>query len=179
MGKALNAIGYQVIWSIGVFSAARGTPAWGIAAALMFVLVQWSLSAYRRNDGLLLVVAVAMGVGIDGALNGSGWLHYASAQPALLAPAWVLAIWSAFALTINHSLQFLQGRPALAILLGAIGGPLAYTGAARLGAVTWSAPTTQLTIALAVAWALAVPLLCELARSTHSKASPRALEATR
>jgi hypothetical protein len=179
MDKALNAIGYQVIWSMGVLGAARGTPAWGIAAALLFVLVQWSLSRYRRNDLVLLVVSVTLGIAIDGAFNTSGWLHYASAQPALLAPAWVLAIWAAFALTVNHSLQFLQGRPLLAALLGAIGGPLAYIGAARLGAVTWAAPSVQLTLALAVAWGVAVPLLAEIARFTRPAMSTQSAENTR
>ncbi len=176
MGKVLNAIGYQAIWSIGVIGAARGVPMWGIGAALLFVLVQGSLSHYRRSDLLLLLAAVALGIAIDGAFNRSGWLQYASAQPALLAPAWVLAIWSAFALTVNHSLMFLQGRPLVAVLLGALGGPLAYTGAARLGAVTWTAPSPQLALALAIAWGAAVPLLCELARLTRATASTRAAE---
>lgn len=178
MGKALNAIGYQVIWSIGVLGAARGAPAWGIAAALLFVLVQWSMSRYRRNDLLILVVSVMLGIAVDGAFNASGWLHYSAAQPALLAPLWVLAIWAAFALTVNHSLMFLQGRPLIAAMLGAIGGPLAYTGAARLGAVTWATPTMQLTLALAIAWGVAVPLLAELARITRSAMSNKTAEGT-
>jgi hypothetical protein len=89
-----------------------------------------------------------------------------------------LAIWAAFALTVNHSLMFLQRRPLLAMLLGAIGGPLAYTGAARLGAVAWAAPSLQLTLTLAIAWGVAVPLLSELARITRKTATTAAIKDT-
>ena len=53
-----------------------------------------------------------------------------------LVPVWILALWCAFASTLNVSLVWLQGRYLMAILLGAIAGPIAYLGAERIGAVT-------------------------------------------
>ncbi|HEY5970750.1 MAG TPA: DUF2878 domain-containing protein [Pseudoxanthomonas sp.] len=164
MGAVLNALGYQGVWFIAVAAAARDQPWWGVIAASVFIAVQWAFSATRRDDLKLLVVAVALGALLDGTFALNGWLHYAAGQPGMVAPTWILAIWAAFALTLNHSLRFLQGRPWWSMLLGAIGGPLAYLGAARgFGAVTFIAPGYAGLAALAVAWAVALPLLMHLA----------------
>ena len=162
MAALLNAAGYQAVWIVAVLAAARGAPHWGVLAAAGFVLVQWAFSAARRADALLAAAALLTGVLLDGALAASGWMRYAAAQPALGAPAWILAIWVAFALTLGHSLRFLQRRPRAAALLGAIGGPLAYVGAGELGAVAFDAPVPAL-VALALAWAVALPALLQLA----------------
>ncbi len=163
MAAWLNAVGYQLVWFAAVAGAGRQTPWWGVLAAAVFVAVQVAFSAQRRSDLRLLAVALALGVALDGTLAASGWLHYAAQRPGFQAPLWILAIWSAFALTLNHSLRLLQGRPAWASLLGAVGGPLAYLGAARgFGAVEFVAPAAAL-IAVALAWALAMPLLSQLA----------------
>ena len=55
---------------------------------------------------------------------------------------------------------------ALAALLGAIGGPLAYLAAARLaGAVAFAAPAARGLAALALGWAVALALLAQVARA--------------
>lgn len=169
MRIALNALGYQAVWLIAVLGAARGAPGWGIAAAAAFVALQWWVSAHKAGDAILVAAALALGMVLDGLLGQSGWLRYASAQPALVAPAWILAIWAAFALTLNHSLRFLQGRPAWGALLGAVGGPLAYWSAGRgFDAVAFGGPPLQALGVLALAWALALPLLSELAQAWRS-----------
>jgi hypothetical protein len=48
-------------------------------------------------------------------------------------------------------------------LLGAVGGPLSYAGAERLGACTLREPMAAW-LALALGWALILPLLLSLAR---------------
>lgn len=163
MVVVLNAIGYQAVWLVAVASAACGLPAWGIGAAVVFVMVQWLASEHRIGDLLLLAVALAFGILLDGSLASTGWIAYASPGPSLVAPAWILAIWCAFALTFNHSLRFLQGRPRIAALLGLVGGPLAYLSAAGFGALTFAEPPDRSLLVLALAWAIALPLLAELA----------------
>ena len=55
----------------------------------------------------------------------------------------------------------MRGKWLVAVLFGAIGGPLAYMGAEKLGAVTLNnMPATY--IALAVGWAILTPLLLAL-----------------
>jgi len=127
-----------------------------------------------------MVLAVLTGLVVDSLLVASGWLRYASPVPAGLAPYWILAMWALFATTLNVSMRWLQGKTGLAVLLGAIFGPLSYVAGQRLGALEFIDFRAG-ALALAAAWALAMPLLMLAAarfdgvRSTGSRAPLRQL----
>jgi hypothetical protein len=70
-------------------------------------------------------------------------------------------MWVLFASTLNVSLRWLRGRWMLAMLLGAVAGPLAYYAGAGLGGVVIAEPLPAFT-ALAAGWAAFVPLLIRL-----------------
>ncbi|SFK30387.1 DUF2878 domain-containing protein [Lysobacter sp. cf310] len=162
-----NLIGYQLVWFAAVIGAGRGTPWPGTIAAALFVAWQLSMPG-RAREWRLVVAAVVAGGLVDGGLAGSDLAVYAAAQPALPpggAPLWILALWSAFALTLAQSLSVLRRRAWLAPLLGAVGAPLAYLGAARgWQAVTFAAPIWPAVLALAIGWAVALTLLARLAQ---------------
>lgn len=158
-----NLVGYQLVWFAIVIAAARGQPWWGIAVALAFVALQLRFSATRAADFRTLVATFVCGFLLDGALATTGWLQYASPEVSVPAPIWILALWLAFAMTLNHSMVFLRGRPWLAGVLGAVGGPLAYLGAARgFDAVVFVAPAWRAITLLAVGWAAALAVLAIL-----------------
>ncbi len=160
-----NLIAYQLVWFGVVIFAARGQPWLSVALASGFVLVQWMVSRQQASDARLLVCAVSCGLVLDGLLAGTGLLRYASPVPGVPAPIWILALWAAFALTINHSMTFLCGRPLVAALFGAVGGPLAYLGAARgFDAVLFPSQAWPALAALAVGWAVAMMVLAMLAQ---------------
>lgn len=160
-----NLIGYQLVWFAAVIGAGRGSPWWGVAAALVFAVAQWLDSNQRSSDARLVACALVLGIGLDGALAATGVLDYAAATPGLFAPLWILAMWVAFAMTLNHSLALLRGHVSWAIVLGAVGGPLAYIAAARgFAAVEFIAPRWQALGLLAAGWGLAMGLLAWLAQ---------------
>ena len=165
-----NLFGYQAVWWVSMLAAAKGLSWIGVAGAVTFVLAQWIASGNRGSDALLVACSLLMGIFIDGFLGNSGLLNYASPAPALLAPIWILSIWAAFAMTFNHSFVFLQGRPAWGAALGAIGGPLAYEGAARLGAVQFAEPSWRAIALLVLAWGIVVPALAMLAHRLRTPA---------
>ena len=72
-------------------------------------------------------------------------------------------MWGVFATTLNLSLRWLKGRWFIAILSGAIAGPLAYYAGARLGGVVFTEQMTAL-IALSLGWAVLMPLLMALSQ---------------
>lgn len=157
MARWINLVGYQLVWLAAVIGAARAQPMLGVATAAIFVVAQLLVSRSRKADAMAMLLALVLGMAIDGGLQASGLLRYASPQPGLFAPVWILAIWAAFALTLNHSLAFLHGRAGLATLLGAIGAPLAYVGAARgSGVVAFTQPAWLGLLAVALGWALAM-----------------------
>jgi hypothetical protein len=158
-----NLVGYQLVWFAIVISASRGQPWWGMAAALGFVALQLRYSATRAADSRAVLAAFTCGFLLDGALAATGWLHYASPLVALPAPIWILSLWMAFAMTLNHSMVFLRGKPLLAAALGAVGGPLAYLGAARgFATLTFATPAWQAIALLVIGWAIALATLAIL-----------------
>lgn len=159
-----NALGYQAVWLITVYSAGRGQAWPGMLACAAFVAVQWRASHQRAADTRVLAAALACGLIVDGACAATGLLRYASPTPPLPAPLWIVLLWGAFALTLNHSMTWFARRPWAAAAFAAAGGPLAYLGAARgFGAVRFADPAWPALAVLAAAWACALPLLLRVA----------------
>ena len=174
-----NAIGYQLVWFAAVWGAATGY--WWVAPLALVPFAAWYLSRPDgRIDAWLMPVAVALGIALDSALAASDVVAYASAVPSLhAAPVWIIAIWAAFSLTLRHSFRFLHGRLSLAAVLGAVGAPLAYLGAARgWHAVAFPRGTATAVIALGLGWLVAMPTLIAIAqrlerqRTTSSTGNP-------
>jgi hypothetical protein len=167
-----NLAGYQLVWFLTVTGAGRGLAWPALVSACVFIVWQM-LTADRPTVELrLLIAAVLLGICVDGILAASGWAHYAAATPALPsggAPLWILALWASFAMTLNQSLRYLNGRPFVAFAFGAIGAPLAYLSAARgWQALVFEAPTWRGLLWIAVGWAIAMPLLATLAHRWNS-----------
>jgi hypothetical protein len=155
----INAAAFQLGWFACVLGGANQLPWLGTLVATL--IVAWHLSQAPRpgREFALLAAVGALGALWDSLLVAAGWLEYPSGL--LLgntAPHWIVAMWVLFASTLNVSLRWLRGRWALATLLGAVAGPLAYYGGAKLGGVVITEPLSAFT-ALAIGWAVFVPLL--------------------
>lgn len=158
-------LAHQVTWFAAVIGASQGYVWWGVLAVALFVAWRLAVSPHRGLEVRLGSLALALGWGLESLWVGSGLVSYAAPVGLGLAPAWILALWVGFALTIVPLLGALHARPFLAALLGAVGGPSAYWGAGEgFGAVQFAVPTGLALGALAVGWALAMPLLLTVAR---------------
>ncbi len=166
MRRAGNLLGNQVVWVCAVVGAGQGLAWPGVIAAALYCLSQFWLNCTRRIDLRLMGTALLLGLVLDGGLSASGLARYAAAWPsASLAPVWILALWAAFAMTLTQSLAFLQARAWLAFTFGAVGGPLAYLGAARgWNAVAFAPPQWQGWLALSLGWGVSMLVLARLAR---------------
>jgi len=171
----LSLIGYQAVWFAAVIGAGRGLAWPGVLGMLIYAAVQLAGARRLRTDLGLIAAGLVFGLLLDGTLGRSGLVRYAAGWPnPALAPAWILALWVSFALTFSQSLRYLQTRLWLAALLGLVGGPLAYLGAARgWQVVTFAEPTWRALLALALGWALATPALAWLARLGSASTQPR------
>ena len=128
----LSLLGYQAVWLAAVIGAGHGTAWPGVLGMLVYAVAQLLLARNVRVNLSLMAAGLVLGFLFDGALLRCGLASYASGWPDLqLAPAWILALWISFALTFSQSLRHLQNHLWLAALLGLLGGPLAYLGAAR------------------------------------------------
>ena len=89
-----------------------------------------------------------------------------------LAPYWMVAMWGLLAIALNVSLRWLRGRWWLAAVLGAVGGPVSFASGVRLGAAHFVDAAAALA-AIAVAWALALPLLMWLSDALRRRSLAR------
>ncbi|MEH6582306.1 MAG: DUF2878 domain-containing protein [Halioglobus sp.] len=68
----------------------------------------------------------------------------------------------AFAAVTGRSLAFLDNRPALTSLAGAVAFPLTYWAGARLGAVDFGYPLVITLTVVSLVWAIMLPLMFKL-----------------
>lgn len=133
-----NLVGFQAVWLSCVIGAGNGDWRIGVLAAAAFALLVLAFGGSRQRDLRTLAVALPIGFVMDSVLVKSEWLRYASAFPwADWAPLWIMALWLAFALTLNHSLRAVYRNRLYTFLFGLLGGPLAYgIAAVRFEAMT-------------------------------------------
>ena len=156
---------YQAGWFLAVLGGSRADwPVWtGLAAAT--VLAHLLLVRRPRAELALLLFA-----GLFGSVLESGqirWRAVAFVTPGwdpLWPPPWIVILWMQFATLFRFSLAWLGDRLALAAVLGAVGGPVAFLIGRRLGAVVFPSSNAWSLTSLAIVWLLAVPLLAMLAR---------------
>lgn len=138
-----NFFAYQLTWLAVIMTAARDVAWAGAAIALIVAASHLALRPGSREIKLMGLCA-GIGVLIDSTLAITGQVRFAAAWPDHLAPYWMLCLWIAFATTLSHSLRWLMNRPIAAAAAGAVGGPLAYLAAGRLGALDIATPSTTL-----------------------------------
>ena len=168
----LNFVAFQIGWFACVLSAANGLPLLGLLVVSLVVVLHVQFSEWRSHELILVCLAVVMGLVFDSLLVISGWLQYPSGVllPGI-APYWILAMWALFATTLNVSMSWLKGKAFLASVLGAVFGPLSYMAGQRLGAIEFVNFQSAI-IALAIIWALVMPLLVTVASRLDGSRKP-------
>ena len=109
----------------------------GPVSMLAFVLLHLTMT--RDEAALeLRLVALSMGIGIalDSLLAVGGLVTYEGSPLVGLSPLWLVAIWAGFGATLRHSQALFVRTRSHAILTGVLGGPLAYMGGTKLGALS-------------------------------------------
>ncbi len=163
MRTAANVALVQLGWFASVLGAAHGHPLLGppVVALVLAVHFLWFRAP---GDGLVVAASTLIGLLAESALLAAGLVAYGpQSHVHAHVPLWIVGLWPNFAIALNHSLSWLRPRLALSAALGAIAGPAAYLGGARLGALVLVDPVCALA-ALALVWGVALPLLVALAR---------------
>ncbi len=163
----INFVLFQLGWFACVLGAAKQMPWVGVGFFVIFLMWHLSQAKPAKPELILVLIAVLIGGVFDQIMTQLNLLSYKSHTIDALPPAWILALWAEFAMTLNVCLRWMRNeqlrwRWLIAVLFGAIGGPLAYIAALRLGAVSLNvAPMTH--IVLAIGWGIITPLLLALA----------------
>ncbi|MEM9388194.1 MAG: DUF2878 domain-containing protein [Pseudomonadota bacterium] len=152
-------VAFKAVWLACVLGAARGQPWLGPAAFAVSALAHVLLVRPPARVWWLVLGLSIGGFLIDSAFAARELLRYAAAVPLEgMAPIWIVTMWANFALLFGSALGWLHHRYALAAAMGAFGGPAAYLAGRGLGGVTFTADLAVIVAALAIVWAIAVPL---------------------
>ena len=158
----INFILFQIGWFACVLGAAKQMPWLGVIVVVC--IFAWHLRQAKqvKPEFILLALALLIGGIYDQFMLSSSLISYqAHGWLSGLVPVWILALWAVFVTILNVSLKWMRGKWLVAILFGAVGGPLAYMGAEKLGAVTLNNMPASF-IALGVGWAIITPILLKL-----------------
>lgn len=163
----INFVLFQIGWFACVLGAAKQMPWVGVAVVIAIIIYHLTQAKHAKKEVQLLLITLVIGGTFDQIMLNHHVISYqAHGWSSLLVPVWILALWAEFVTLLNVSLRWMKviqsrARWLVAVLFGAIGGPLAYMGAEKLGAVTLNnSPVSH--IALSVGWALITPLLLKL-----------------
>lgn len=163
MNKLFNFALFQLGWLASVLLGASRYHWLGPVVVFAVLFVHLRSSPDREAERRLIGYALLIGLVWENLVSLSGLIVYPSGQPfGILAPVWILAMWPLLAITLNVSLRWLKGMPAVAALFGAVGGPLAFFAGERLGAAVFPDPYLAMAT-LAVGWAILFSLLMRLA----------------
>jgi hypothetical protein len=169
-----NFVIFQAAWFAAVLGAAHQLPLWGTACVIAAIAWHLGVSARPGPEAVLVALACAIGLVVESAVARQGHVAYPSGQPiAGLAPYWMVALWGELAIALNVTMRWLKGRWWLAALLGAIGGPAAFSGGVELGGAVFIDKTAAL-VTLACIYAVAMPLLVWLGTRFDGVGMPEA-----
>jgi hypothetical protein len=162
MRAVVNFIAFQIGWFAAVLGAGHGMPWLGVAIVPLVLLLDLVLSADWRQELIVALAAAVMGFAVDTGLVAAGvFAPVPFLVPRPFSPLWMVMLWVNQATTLNSCMGWLRGRYLAGVLFGAVGGPLAYLGGAKLGAA--SPPTTTGLLILGITWAVAFPALLAVA----------------
>ncbi|AXR06446.1 DUF2878 domain-containing protein [Salinimonas sediminis] len=153
VNKLVNFVWFQAIWILAIFTQYDYWWAMLILLAGYFVVTSKPI-----EDALCMVIVVTLGGITDSVLTLLNVFAFSSFTLLLPIPFWLLALWAGFALTLGNSLNYLQGRPVICAVLGALSGPLSYWAGERFHAVSFGYSLPGTLAVLALVWAALFPL---------------------
>ena len=173
MRSVLNFVAFQIGWFAAVLGAGHDMPWLGVVVVPLVLVVNVVLSADRRQELVVALVAAVMGFVVDTGLVAAGvFAPVPFLVPRPFSPLWMVMLWVNQAATLNGCMAWLRGRYLAGSLFGAIGGPLAYLSGAKLGAA--SLPSTNGIVILGITWACAFPALLATAEFVRRRLAEHA-----
>jgi hypothetical protein len=159
--KILNYALLQGGWFICVMGVAWGDPWIGpLVIGLILGLHFWR-SRDRRGEIIFVSLAGGLGLLVDSLQKVGGLIVYQQDTLAIawLAPFYIVSLWMLYASTFTSSMDWMRRSYLLALVAGALFGPLSYLAGHRLGAISFAHSHEMTLGVLALIWSIANPLL--------------------
>lgn len=158
-----NFVLFQIGWFVCVLSAAAGLNSPAILFTAAFLIIHFRYFPWKLADYRLVLTALFIGVILDSTWSAWSLIAYQAQHIEPVAPWWIACLWINFALTLNHSMSWLQNHRMMAGIFSAIASPVSYYAGSKLGALQWLHPELLVPI-LAVSWGVTIPVLLTVAK---------------
>jgi hypothetical protein len=158
LNRVFSTIIFYVGWILCLQEASKGHSYYGLILVSAFILYFLYHSSCRKADFLLLSFVLLIGPLSDILYVQLGLLEY-HVMPLIsswMPPLWVFVLWGLFGANIQL-FSWLNRHWWLAILLGALGGPISYLSVVRLGGASLLMPLPLVMIVIGGIWAIFFP----------------------
>ena len=163
--KVLNFIMFQIGWWASVLGAGADNYWIGPVTITAMVTFHLYLSDNWRRDLLTVLMVGVVGFITDSLQIGTSVFTPEPIEPtSWICPPWLLFMWFGFAITLHSSLGWLKNSLALSSFFALIGGPVTYYSGEKFGALLFNENLVFAFTTMAIAWAVAMPVLLYIAR---------------
>ena len=161
MKTLINVLGFKISWWACVLGATSGTEYLGPIAMAIFLAFHFNFNVSNNSEMKLILIFAVLGTLIDTSMAYTNLIGYVGSysEDIIIAPLWITAMWCGFAAMVNHSLAWLKDKWSSAFLFGFIGGPLAYIGGEKIGAIYFNGELIQVSFMLAIVWGGSIPMM--------------------
>ena len=155
--RLINYAAFYLIWGLCLYLKGRdGALVTILAMSIYFALHLAFVSNNPKKELLFIFCLTCFGVVNESMLALTGVLSYADALYA--GASWLtIVLWFCFSSTYWHAFSWLEDRPALAVILGAIVAPACYSVLAKAGVVTFLLDSSITMFFIGLDWAIILP----------------------
>ena len=168
---------YKVAWVCAILGGGvHGYPILSALPMLMWSLAWIFFQPNRKANTIMAVVSGLCGVLWDSGLVITGVMEFpAPAQALFPSPPWMISLWISFGAITHASFYKMYGRYVWAVIIGGIGGPMAYWGGVATDALIISSSKEFFLGMIALEWAIAFPFLLWAGQRVQQKYASNAL----
>jgi len=158
LDRVLNTVLFYAGWILSLKEAAEGNPFYGLLVVLLIIGYHLYRSTHRKADSFLLIMVILVGPLSDAIYSEVGLLHYNSDHQSIpwLPPIWIFFLWGLFGANV-HLFSWMKKHWLLTVSFGAIGAPLSYLSAIRLGGADLLLPLPWIFLIVGGTWAVLLP----------------------
>lgn len=156
---AANAGFFYVGWLVCMHQATGDYPYLGPLLVFAILVYHFFVNGLLLPDVILCITLGLFGTLVDSLYVMIGMLSYQGgyAEFPHLAPLWITSLWSLYAISINHSLKWLNYHLLLAALMGAMGAVSSYLAGVKLAAVSLLWGDILPLVIIGAIWSIVVP----------------------
>ena len=154
-----NILGLQITWGACAYGATQSLPMLGVYVGLTYIVLHFVFVDERQRDMYVGLIIGLLGILLDIMNEHFNIVSFRTQVSSYLTlPYWLLVLWAVFSLMVPHSLYWLRKNTFVASLAGAIGGSMSYWMGHKLGALTFSAPTSISFLIYFIQWGIFFPI---------------------